>query len=44
MHSKIETHNKDVAIIAISNEELDSAKMSRFLPVSRKETHKDELL
>lgn len=35
MHSKIETHNKDIAIIAISNEALDAAKMSRFLAVSR---------
>ena len=35
LHSKLETNNKEIPFIGISNWELDSAKMSRFLVLSR---------
>ena len=44
LHSKLEIHNENkVAFIGISNDELDPAKMSRFLILNRPAPNTDEL-
>jgi E3 ubiquitin-protein ligase RNF213 len=44
LHSKLEVHAEEkVAFIGISNDELDAAKMSRFLTLSRPEPSLEEL-
>jgi hypothetical protein len=35
LHAKLETNVKKIGFIGISNWELDAAKMSRFLVISR---------
>jgi hypothetical protein len=43
LHSRLETNKKDLAFIGISNWELDAAKMSRFLVISRSNPDENEI-